>query len=516
MTGFHRRTPWVSSRSACRAGWSEDLLCRLPLSALRLCQAELDARVANLRRHLDALKVAEAAPAPDPAPAPALAVESEHQITATRATSSGVGGGSEQMGKGDRDEIADLRATLRSVTMREKERVEALQAQLEMARHELSESRSGRRIEQSALVTAESQATQLRAALACAEEDMKALRDALDQELLRGHRLQSRLMELDNTLHAHSLREKRDRPQAPSRSSASGSSRAPPAEDVSFDDYMSSRRREIEGSEKAAAVRPSSAKLGKSGGARAAGGRPRPVSAGNVAGQAKGDGGYRGTPTMDVVVSNRKSSVATDELRPQEERTAAPRQPSSSPPSASPAPAGGAGADGSVDSGGGGRERKRGKGQVDDAPLASLRSEVATGHVTKTSHLELRVEYCGRKSFSVRHKEEKYTLLAEQVKAAAYDRFKDRWMTVVTCNGEAPVIPGTAGAPKAADVAGHRKASARLGAFEMELFWTDHDGKKRRTVLHSKLNSRSFPKVAQVLDGLAEALDPAVLPEERL
>ena len=242
------------------------------------------------------------------------------------------------------------------------------------------------------------------------------------------------------------------------------------------------------------------------------------MSAGSVAGKEKGDGGYRSTPTMDVVVSHRKSSVSTDELRPQEERaTAAPRQPSSSPPSASPAPAGGAGADGSVDHGGGGRERKRGRGQVDDAPLASLRSDVAIGHVTKTSHLELRVEYCGRKSFSVRHKEEKYTLLAEQVKAAAYDRFKDRWMTVVTCNGEAPVIPGTAGAPKAADVAGHRKASARLGAFEMELFWTDHDGKKRRTVLHSKLNSRSFPKVAQVLDELAEALDPcAVLPEERL
>ena len=41
--------------------------------------------------------------------------------------------------------------------------------------------------------------------------------------------------------------------------------------------------------------------------------------------------------------------------------------------------------------------------------------QVVRGHVTKTCHLELRVEYCGKKSFSVRHKEEKYTLLAEQV-----------------------------------------------------------------------------------------------------
>jgi hypothetical protein len=339
-------------------------------------------------------------------------------------------------------------------------------------------------------------------------------------------------MELDNTLHAHSLREKRealiDRPQAPSRSSAS--SRAPPAEDVSFDDYMSSRRREIDASGKA---RPSSAKLGKSGGARAAGGRQRPVSAsagGNAppadghaswgggaasAVHGRGTGGYRGTPAMEVVVSSR---VTTDHLRPGERSAAAPKRLTPTPPQASPPPSGTGGGEGGAD-GGGGREGKigrRSKSQLDDAPLSSLRANVVSGHVTKTSHLELKVEYCGRKSFSVRHKEEKYTLLAEQVKAAAYDRFKDRWMTVITCNGEAPVIPGTAGAPKAAELDAHKKSSARLGAFEMELFWTDQAGKKRRTVLHSKLSSRCFPKVAQVLDDLAEALDTNISPEERL
>lgn len=230
---------------------------------------------------------------------------------------------------------------------------------------------------------------------------------------------------------------------------------------------------------------------------------------------------------MDIVVSHRKSGVVTDDLRPlPDERDTSPPQPAPNPAPSSANPptagGGGAGTNGVVYSGGSregdGNAGKRGKSQVDDAPLSSLRSNVVSGHVTKTSHLELRVEYCGRKSFSVRHKEEKYTLLAEQVKAMAYERFKDRWMTVVTTNGEAPVIPGTAGAHSYAtsELDGHKKSSARLGAFEMELFWTDRDGKKRRTVLHSKLTSRSFPKVAQVLDGLLDALDPHVLPEERL
>ena len=224
--------------------------------------------------------------------------------------------------RGDRDEIADLRASLQSVTMREKERLEALQSQLEAARHELSECRSGRRIEQSNLVAAESQATQLRTALACAEEDMKALRDALDQELLRGHRLQSRLMELDHTLHSHSLRGQfEDDPKsrahaAPgkSRAGADSTAAAPSLEDVAFDDYLSSLRKDGGGGGGRGGrgkSRPGSAKLGKGGGARAAGDRQRPVSAGGNARAQKDDGMYGGAA---MVTAGRQVAVGIEEV----------------------------------------------------------------------------------------------------------------------------------------------------------------------------------------------------------
>ena len=60
---------------------------------------------------------------------------------ATRAASGAamVSGGDHQLDRRERDEIADLRAKLQSVTMREKERLKALQSQLEAARHELKQ-----------------------------------------------------------------------------------------------------------------------------------------------------------------------------------------------------------------------------------------------------------------------------------------------------------------------------------------------------------------------------------------
>ena len=497
--------------------------------AVEALQTDLDKSVSALRQHLGKLKdlvaalpdesalKAEAIAAAEKAAEQHRPMEAEHKITATR-TGSGAGA-DPPMDRGDRDEVASLRASLHSATMREKERVEALQAQLEIARHELSDSRSGRRLEQSSLVTAESQATQLRTALACAEEDMKALRDALDQELLRGHRLQSRLMDLDHTLHTHSLRENAvERSAAPSRGSVpnrgNGGGHVPPLEGVAFDDYMSGRRQVqswmgSSGSERRGA-RPASAKIIKGGGARAVGGKPRPVSAGGntnaqydghvswrvgggVEGQMRGEGVYRGSPAMDVVISNRQTA-ATDELRTIDPASGISKRPAPSSPlgtsahnisdastlgatsTAAPPPSK-HGADSSAFAS---KTKKKGSA-VDNSSLAYLRTNVVSGHVTKTSHLELRVEYCGRNSFSVRHKEGKYNLLAEQVKAAAFDRFKDRWMTVIACNGEAAQIPGAPFASKLADN-GHKMTSARLGAFEMELFWTDSTGKKRGTV----------------------------------
>jgi hypothetical protein len=409
-------------------------------------QTDLDKQLKALRERLDAMtSLAAALPAEDAVAAGRSAAqpkqaEAEHKITATR-TSLATPGGEKPLERTERDEIADLRAKLQSVTMREKERLEALQSQLEAARHELSECRSGRRIEQSNLVAAESQATQLRTALACAEEDMKALRDALDQELLRGHRLQSRLMELDHTLHSQSLREPFE--GAPKNNKAHGAAGlartgsgstavAPSLEDVAFDDYLSSLRKD--GGVGRGKARPASAKLGKSGGARAAGDKQRPVSAGGNAGSQKDDGHvwwgrggeFRGSEcpggssAMDVVISNRQASVPTDSLR-QEERPkrAPPALSASSTHTTNVSATSVLGANSTTQSGfpkqtlgslGGGTEgsqplaKSRGSGVPDASSLGYLRSNVVSGHVTKTSHLELKVEYCGRKSFSVRHK----------------------------------------------------------------------------------------------------------------
>jgi len=270
---------------------------------------------------------------------------------------------------------------------------------------------------------------------------MKALRDALDQELLRGHRLQSRLMELDHTLHSQSLREPFE--GAPKNNKAHGAAGlartgsgstavAPSLEDVAFDDYLSSLRKD--GGVGRGKARPASAKLGKSGGARAAGDKQRPVSAGGNAGSQKDDGHvwwgrggeFRGSEcpggssAMDVVISNRQASVPTDSLR-QEERPkrAPPALSASSTHTTNVSATSVLGANSTTQSGfpkqtlgslGGGTEgsqplaKSRGSGVPDASSLGYLRSNVVSGHVTKTSHLELKVEYCGRKSFSVRHK----------------------------------------------------------------------------------------------------------------
>jgi chromosome segregation ATPase len=99
-------------------------------------------------------------------------------------------------------EVDNLRSNLSEVTIREKERVEGLSVQLEMARQELADTRNQRRLEQASLAAAESQSSQLRAALTCAEDDIKSLRLTLDNELVRSQRLQSQLTELGDELRA--------------------------------------------------------------------------------------------------------------------------------------------------------------------------------------------------------------------------------------------------------------------------------------------------------------------------
>ena len=494
--------------------------------AVEALQTQLDESVTALRQRLNALKELSAALPTDQSPG---LVEKEHEITATRA-GGGQASSAEALGRGDRDAVEDLQRSLQSATMREKERVEGLQAQLELARHELSECRNGRRLEQSALVTAESQATQLRTALACAEEDMKALREALDQELLRGHRLQSRLLEIQNTGASYSRSS-----AAPSR--ANESTLPPDVDGVAFDEYMA--RRATAPARPAAGggrVWPASAKTTRSGdGHKEAKHRPSSVAGHTKAPAVAADAGWQGTG-VDSEISRRQhdggvghsrgATVGSSPLGSSLPRAVAPPKHGGGVVGAS-VPSVSKHGSGDLDRGAGAERRKPDSETVRETSLADLRAAVVSGHVTKTTKLELRVEYCGRKSFSVRHKEEKYTLLAEQAKTAAFDRFKDRWMTVVTVSGEEggvggmpqPTLAQTAKSSNTSAAHTHqvpRKPAARLGAFEMELLWCDALGRTCCTVLHSKLSSRVFPRVPVVLDALAEALDPTVLPAERI
>jgi hypothetical protein len=134
-----------------------------------------------------------------------------------------------------------------------------------------------------------------------------------------------------------------------------------------------------------------------------------------------------------------------------------------------------------------------GKELVDKGDLQYLREHVEAGHVTKTTALQLSLEYCGKSSFSVRHNEAKYALLAEQTAVEAYNHFKDRWMTVLK-NAEP-------------DERGESIKQPRLGSFEVDLLWVDSIGKPVRTRLHSKLASRKFPNPAAVMEALAAVLN---------
>mmetsp|Transcript_32963 Transcript_32963/g.84475 ORF Transcript_32963/g.84475 Transcript_32963/m.84475 type:complete len:337 (-) Transcript_32963:206-1216(-) len=114
----------------------------------------------------------------------------------------------------DRDggdgEVEELRARLSNVTVREKERVEGLQAQLEMMRLELRECRKQRSMDQSIIAAADSQTSQLKASLRMTQEDAESLRGTLEQELARGHALQGRVNQLEAEMRAAKARAKTD------------------------------------------------------------------------------------------------------------------------------------------------------------------------------------------------------------------------------------------------------------------------------------------------------------------
>ena len=140
--------------------------------------------------------------------------------------------------------------------------------------------------------------------------------------------------------------------------------------------------------------------------------------------------------------------------------------------------------------------RGRAKREVTDS-LEYLASRVKSGHITKQTPLQLAIEFCGKSSFSLRHNEEKYNVLSQQLVTLAYKHLRDRWVTVLK-NAEPVDDKGTTKQP-------------RLGSFEVELLWIDQDGSPRRTVLHSKLKTRVFPNVNRVIEELTDALNSAQL-----
>uniref|UniRef100_A0A7S0W1N9 Uncharacterized protein n=1 Tax=Hemiselmis tepida TaxID=464990 RepID=A0A7S0W1N9_9CRYP len=131
--------------------------------------------------------------------------------------------------------------------------------------------------------------------------------------------------------------------------------------------------------------------------------------------------------------------------------------------------------------------------QPDTTTLDFLVSRVRMGHITKSSPLQLALEFCGKSSFSLRHNEEKYNHLAEELVGLAYQHLRDRWVTVLK-NAEPIDNKGTTKQP-------------RLGSFEVELLWSDVNEEPRRTLLHSKLKARVFPSVARIVQDLTEALN---------
>eukprot|EP00283_Hemiselmis_rufescens_P023062 CAMPEP_0173446438 /NCGR_PEP_ID=MMETSP1357-20121228/36575_1 /TAXON_ID=77926 /ORGANISM="Hemiselmis rufescens, Strain PCC563" /LENGTH=240 /DNA_ID=CAMNT_0014412723 /DNA_START=90 /DNA_END=809 /DNA_ORIENTATION=- len=116
--------------------------------------------------------------------------------------SGGVVSNAEDDGQGGDEEVEELQARLSNVTAREKERVEGLQAQLEMMRVELRECRKQRSMDQSIIAAADSQTTQLKASLRMTQEDAESLRGTLEQELARGHALQGRVNQLEGDVRA--------------------------------------------------------------------------------------------------------------------------------------------------------------------------------------------------------------------------------------------------------------------------------------------------------------------------
>uniref|UniRef100_A0A6T8NET2 Uncharacterized protein n=1 Tax=Hemiselmis andersenii TaxID=464988 RepID=A0A6T8NET2_HEMAN len=426
--------------------------------------------------------------------------------------------GDERKGDGGDDEVEELRARLSNVTMREKERVEGLQAQLEMMRVELRECRKQRSMDQSIIAAADSQTTQLKASLRMTQEDAESLRGTLEQELARGHALQGRVNQLEGELRAAKTQARGDKDEI---------ARLQALVDLG-------QRQVIEAPPLRVVQRPSSA-------GRAAGGQEAAVVAVAVEGGAgeeeasdramyeayvqarkqqllQGQGAQRESEMVSAEDAEGKDvhripTAGADGAQGDDSTEGGTAVASASRP-ASRQPVGGIGRPPgvtkrqgapspqplqvSVSDGGsssfmapvGSSRRARGP---DTTTLDYLMSRVRLGHITKSTPLQLALEFCGKSSFSLRHNEEKYNQLAEQMVGLAYQHLRDRWITVLK-NAEPIDNKGTTKQP-------------RLGSFEVELLWTDVNKEPRRTLLHSKLKARVFPSVARIVQELKEALN---------
>lgn len=386
-------------------------------------------------------------------PDPRIAPHAQVGDGLSAALPSGVGTG------GSSRETEELRASIISVTKREKDRVEGLQAQLEMLRQELRECRKQRGMDQSHIAALESQSSQFKAALACAEDDLEALRTTLDKELGRSHVMQGRISQLEGeTRGARKSAKEQDKEVQRLRELVAGltparqmeASPGRPGPNWGGEARQPAREEEYEASEREvydAYVEARRGQLANSmGEARDAAGEALheththriPTGGGDSSANYSSDFSPSGeTPSSEPTPARHRVQVRPASAK------AAPRHQRASPDVVAAAPAAAPG----------GRAKRESTSTIE-----YLASQVASGHITKSTPLQLALEFCGKSSFSLRHNEEKYNELSQQLVTLAYQHLRDRWVTVLK-NAEPTDNKGTMKAP-------------RLGSFEVELLWT--------------------------------------------
>ncbi|EKX31629.1 hypothetical protein GUITHDRAFT_149187 [Guillardia theta CCMP2712] len=357
------------------------------------------------------------------------------------------------------DTVEALQDKLAEVTQRERERVEDLQKQVDTLRKELSDSRKEKQADGVSLTSSQSQVMQLRAALSCAEDDIAALRDALDSELEHSNRLQMKLLELETkTKRTRIVRER------PSTWNAGKT-------------HVNSLSHSLSSS--------SSLRTASTASERTA---PSPI--GERRTEEEGDRRRRTFQPVDELRPLKPQRPTSAPIRSQQQLSSSLGRISEKPPALI-----------NMTSSSSSSLRPFLHSQLDPTSLDFLRTQVVMGYVSPSTPLHVRLEFCGKSSFSLRHKEETYLRLADKLSETLSSRFPGRPITLL----------------KNVEMEGltvESRREPRLGSFEIDLLWLDKNKQVRRTQLHSKLESRTFPKIERIIDYLGHVLEDPIRQDE--